>query len=232
MRRLLYFFFAAVFIIFAAGCDEEPDKGPAPRVIRVNVQHLWNLPGGEGWHVPSNAEIFVTFSKEMANESVVISLNNIPVSAVPYEKTVLMFALEREGEFELTITGEDLYGQELSPPYEPIKFTVVGMDVKLPEIVDDECEPENGAQEVDPEIRSFVVAFSERMFSVMVDSVFPEFPFSKELSADGRFLTIKLEDGYRLSNEMHVNIQFNAKDLMGHTMQKSEEYTFTTMRPL
>ena len=230
MRRCSWLLILAGFFAFISGCDEEPDKGPAPRVIRVSVEHLWNLPGGEGWHVPSNAEIFVTFSKEMANESVVISLNNIPVSAAPYEETVLIFTPEREGEFELAITGEDLYGQKLSPPYEPVKFTVVGLDAKLPELVNDECEPENGAQDVDPGIRSFVVAFSERMFSVMVDSVFPEFPFSKELSADGRFLTIKLENGYRLSSGMHVNIQFNAKDLIGHLMPKSEEYTFTTMR--
>lgn len=172
----------------------------------------------------------MTFSKEMANEFVVIGLNGVPVSATSYEDVVLMFSPEAEGEFELTITGEDLYGQELSPPYEPIRFTVVGPDVKLPEIVDDECEPENGAQEIDPGIKRFVIAFSERMFSVMVTSVFPEFPFSKELSADGRFLTIKLEDGYRLPNRAHVNIRFNAKDMIGNLMRDSEEYTFTTTR--
>ena len=228
MRKLLWFFFIGC-LAFIFGCDEDPDPGPTPEVLRVSVANVWQLPSAEGWGVPSNASIFVTFSKEMANDTVVISLNGVPVSATPYDDEMLEFTLEDEGEFELTITGEDIHGQMLEPPYEPISFTVVAPDVLMPRIVADECKPENGAQEVDPDIEQFIIAFSERMFVVMVNYTFPEFPFAKELSTDGKFLTIKFENGYRLSNGMHVNIQLSGKDLVGHLLQTSEEYSFTTV---
>lgn len=228
MRKLLWFFFIGC-LAFIFGCDEGSDPGPVPEVIRVSVDNVWELTSAEGWGVPSNASIFVTFSKEMANDTVVISLNGIPVSATPYDDETLTFTLEDEGEFELTITGEDIHGQTLEPPYGPISFTVVGPDVLMPYIVADECEPENGAQEVDTDIEQFIIAFSERMFMVIVNYTFPEFPFAKELSADGKFLTIKFENGYRLSNDMHVNVQLSGKDLVGHLLQPSEEYSFTTV---
>ena len=141
----------------------------------------------------------------------------------------ISFSQSPIGTLELSITGEDINGQKLDPPYEPIKFTVVGPDIKLPYIADDECKPENEAQEVDPDTEQFIIVFSERMFSVMVTYTFPEFPFTKELSADGRYLTIKLEDGYRLSGGMHVNIQLSGRDLVGHLIPASEEYSFTTI---
>ena len=140
MWRCSWLFILVGCLAFILGCDEESDPGPVPEVIRVSVENVWQLPSAEGWGVPSNASIFVTFSKEMANDTVAISLNSIPVSATPYDDETLEFTLEDEGGFELTITGEDIHGQTLEPPYEPISFTVVGPDVKMPHIVAEERE--------------------------------------------------------------------------------------------
>jgi hypothetical protein len=98
----------------------------------------------------------------MDPESIVITLNGVPVSVAHNNNKEFTFRLSGEGETELTIAGRDKYGQVLDPPYKPIKFTVLPLDTTPPEIVDDECVPRNGATGVDPStILKIVLVFSE-----------------------------------------------------------------------
>lgn len=163
----------------------------------------------------------------MKRESVAIILNGIPVAATSQDNITFEFLPPEEGEYELSITGEDTYGRPLDPPYLPIEFVVGSPDTIPPHIVDEECEPQNGTDWIFAEYVSyFVIAFSEPMAKVAVNRIEPDFLFEQELSPDRKFLTIELSK-YRLPNEVHVKIELVGVDMAGNKLE-SGKYSFIT----
>ena len=120
MRKACFLMLLSLYIL---GCGENNELEPAPKVLSVTVQ--------DGDSILPNTIIIVTFSKEMYPESVVITLNGIPVSVDHNNNKEFAFILYKEGEVELTIAGRDKHGQALDPPYKPIKFTVLPL-IRLP----------------------------------------------------------------------------------------------------
>jgi hypothetical protein len=218
-RYFCLLLFISILVMPGCGEDTEPEPEPSPIVLNVNVQ--------DGWEIPSNAIIVVEFSEEMDAESVAITLNGVPVSATSEDGVIFSFSIEGEGEFELAITGKSISGQTLYPEYEPIKFRAVDVDTTPPEIVDDECDPRNGAFgiHVDKYGELFVV-FSEPMSEVSLTAKSPDFPSQEQLSPDGRTLTIRFLR-YGLPIETVFTIELAGTDLGGNPLAETQ-YVFTT----
>jgi len=213
----LLVFLMICFIII--GCGEDVVPEPAPSVLSVSVQN--------GGKVPGNEAIMVTFSKEMDSESLAISLNDIQVLATSHDGIEFSFMPLEEGETELKITGRDISGQSLDPPYSAIKFTVA--EVIPPEILGAECRPKDGELDVEPGeyAKYLLVVFSEPMSEVDVINTKPEFNFTTELSEDGRSLKINFVK-FTMSNETQCSIKLSGRDLVGNAL-KDTDYSFVTV---
>ncbi len=223
MRRWLYATFAIILSVFMLSCDEDAETEPTTpttRVVSVGV--------AEGDEVACDAYITVIFSEMMNAGSVVISLNGTPVSATSTDGMTFKFQTGMEGEFELTIDGKDIYGNELDPPYEPIVFRVTAPDRTPPEISDLECDPMNGSMYVDPAgYTGVVIAFDEPMAEARVTSTEPEIRYTEELTDDGRNLVISFVQ-YSLPNETIFTVKLTGSDLAGNPLGIAE-YSFITL---
>ena len=132
----------------------------------------------------------------------------------------------------------DIFGQELEG-FEPINFTLVPPDYVRPFILGDECEPEDGETEVDPEEYSekLVIVFTEIVVDVEVVATQPQFPFTAEVNE--AIFTISFLDGYTMPYDTKFSIELSGADLagnsvMGYDIEKCEpkppEYSFTTKK--
>jgi hypothetical protein len=223
MKRSLRIFAlltAASMLIWIAGCggdDEEEEKGPPPEVSAISV--------AEGAELAGNTAITVSFSKAMESVDIAVSGATGTVSVVGKAATWTPSPDIPAGAHTLTGSGTDKEGQTVD--FGPVNFTAIAPDTTAPEIVDNKCDPKNGATGVDPADypETLIIVFSEAMAEAKVTATDPEFDQVAELSADT--LTITLMK-YSMPNETEFTITVEGTDLAGNDLATTE-YSFTTM---
>ena len=244
------FICAIGFFAFLSGCDretgEEADPGP-PKVTFVNLD--------EGGRLPGNAIIVVTFSSEMEWVKIAVSGadGNVHLSGSQAEWAAIdtnrlhppppydilsqpvgpCYGPMSPGPHTLTITGQNKSGQELEE-FKPISFFAVSLDCAPPAIYDKECDPVNGAADVDPQKYSekLVIKFHDLMAEVKVFQTEPEFPYTVEVSTDATELIISFTDGYTMPEKTRFTIELVGTDRAGNAFAswpKPEVYSFVTM---
>lgn len=137
MRERLYLLSVISLVVLLWGCgSEESDVKSLPRVVDVNVK--------EGMEYPDNMTIAVIFSKEMKSVKIDISGYDLGSTVFgPTNKTVTWTPSSHEipcgddtilvaefiplGIHTLTITGMDIYGNELEE-FTPINFKISAPD--------------------------------------------------------------------------------------------------------
>jgi len=248
LRKVLCLFFTISLLASLLGCGDEEDEQEPPRVTYVKWCDMHDL--READLIPV-ATINVGFSKAMGWVEVDVSgakgtthLNrdkaewvpHWPTKATPYDMLTQpadpCYSPISEGSHTLMITGRDKSGQELEG-FEPINFTVLPPECDPPGIYGSECDPRDGATNVDPQRyrEKIEVEFDEPMQEVRVFSTEPEFPYTAELAPDKRTLVISFADGYTMPAGTRFCIQLVGSDMAGimfGNWPEPEEYSFTT----
>ena len=109
IRKLFWFFFITGFLIFALGCDEnDPDDPKLPLDLEVTDTSI-----REGDTIVANMAITVNFNNEMVSAD--ISVSGASGNTVLQGKTAIWTPIPEmpAGSHELTVTGTDIFGQEL-----------------------------------------------------------------------------------------------------------------------
>ncbi len=237
-------YFSCLILIFGLlslllGCGEETDHDP--ELTPLEVVSVSPPPGGHYL----GCEVTITFSNAMESVEIVVDppLHHCVRTHTKFQGTTATWRaywslfLTNGIVVTLAVSGTDIYGQELEG-FAPISFTFFYPDTALPEIVGEQCDPENGAVAVDPKKYSekIIIAFSENMANVEVVSTHPEFPFTDELA--GNILTISFLDGYTMPYNTRFTIKLFGQDLAGNPMAGGydqenceplpSEYSFTT----
>jgi hypothetical protein len=244
MREVLCLFFTISILASLSGCGDEEDEQEPPRVTYVSI--------GEGDIAPSYVVITVRFSKEMEwveiNVSEVAGITYLltrnkaewrvkwPRIPSPYDilsqTAYPWYGPIPEGSHTLMITGRDRSGEELEG-FEPINFTVIPPGHSPPGIYGSECDPRDGATNVDPQQykEKLVIGFNESMSEVKVLSTEPEFPYTAELIAEARKLIISFAQGYTMPEGTAFRIELVGVDLTNTAFDswpEPEVYSFTT----
>jgi len=231
MKRLLSIFgllTAALMVLMFIGCggdDDDDDALPEPTVTNISVT--------EGAEVAGNATITVTFSRKVDDGNVSISVSGA-AGAVTWDAAGKVATWTPSGNIPagahtLTVSGSAADDQAIGGTTS-VNFTATAPDIIPPEIVDASCDPENGADGVDPADigEAIVIVFSEACKDVKVNSVTPEdMKTVNELSADGKTFTMTFQK-YEIGNEVEVDVELVGTDLAGNAL-KSGTYGFTTM---
>jgi hypothetical protein len=231
MKRLLSIFgllTAALMVLMFIGCggdDDDDDALPEPTVTNISVT--------EGAEVAGNATITVTFSRKVDDGNVSISVSGA-AGAVTWDAAGKVATWTPSGNIPagahtLTVSGSAADDQAIGGTTS-VNFTATAPDSTPPEIVDASCDPENGADGVDPADigEAIVIVFSEACKDVKVNSVTPEdMKTVNELSADGKTFTMTFQK-YEIGNEVEVDVELVGTDLAGNAL-KSGTYGFTTM---
>ena len=188
IKRLFCLFLAINLLGFISGCGEDIDQEP-PKVLyvilgsRVPTERIVKYIINEGDSIKGNFPITVVFSKKMAGVNIAVS-DAEGTTTVAGEKAIWTPRKPMSlGQHTLTVTGADIFGQELEE-FTPLNFLVEVYDDRLfPMIVDDKCNPKNGAIGVDPRDypEKLIVTFDKSLMIVEVVATQPVFPFTLEI---------------------------------------------------
>ncbi|MBD3184139.1 hypothetical protein GF312_17780, partial [Candidatus Poribacteria bacterium] len=148
MKRFLRIFallMAASMLIWLVGCggddEEEEETGPAPTVTSVSIT--------EGAQVAGNQSITVTFSKAVASATITVTGATGTTTVAGKTATWTPTGEIPPGAHTMTVSAEDSAGQALEGAV-PINFTAVAPDNTPPDLDAGSCDPEDGADGVDP----------------------------------------------------------------------------------
>lgn len=226
----IIFVIIASFILGGCGEDIDDDWGEAP---------CWrNLCSGTSTfqgEVASNAKIIVEFWPHV--DYARIDVSNCKGSTIidgPYSTRAIWTPLEdmNLGDYELVIdasyTEDGVRCMLLESFAGPHSFTVIGPDGTTPKIIGTECEPKNGATDVDPyrdRYKWFEVKFSEWLLKAQVTEIGPKWEIRENIAGDALELYFGL-----LPYDTKFTITLNAADLAGNIVET--EYSFTTIKKL
>jgi len=236
-RKALLLAVVSSAFLFLTGCDEgTEDEGEGPCYPRLCVDYISFRNSGE---VPSNAGIVVEFTNNVFLVEISISDaagftfrdGNESYRAIwmPLKDLPL-------GDHEMTIDAE--YGICKLERFTSAHFLVVGPDESPPGISDAECEPKNGATDVNPEDylnwEWLRIGFSEPMLMARVLTVDPALDFHQNMSRNVLlFKFLKKEIPYDKIQKMPYDTKFRITlrgvDLAGNELATTE-YSFTTMK--
>lgn len=210
--RILALLMAASMLLWIAGCGDDDDDDDCADNVPPTV-----VLSPAGGNIASNTVISATCSKVV--DTLTVSGGVVATSA---DNKVWTFSLP-EGSQSITVDATDSCGDSGSASG---TYTVSAPDTTAPEIDDGGCDPENGADGVDPaDVEEIVIKFSEPLGSAEVTNFEPEANIDSEL--DGDTLTISFLGGFSLGNEQEVVVELDIEDLAGNTA--SVEYEFATM---
>jgi hypothetical protein len=214
---------AASMLFWLAGCggdddDDECDENVAPKVASVSPN------GGD---VFANSVITVSLSKVV--DSVTITMGGAAVTPTSADNKVFTFSPPAEGANQaLAITAEDACGDGLDPAFAGVTFNVGAIDPDPPVLAGDKCDPKDGADGVDPAgYEAITIVCNENLASADIVSVEPEIDPAPAVEVDGDTVTLAFLGGYKLSNEMEVEIVLSVTDLAANSAELT--YSFTTM---
>ncbi|MFC1717341.1 FlgD immunoglobulin-like domain containing protein, partial [Candidatus Poribacteria bacterium] len=187
-----------------------------PRVVAVSIT--------EGQEIFPNATITVTFGQEMETANINVTGATGTTTVAGRTATWTPTGYMPQGGHTLTVDGTDIDGQGVVG-FTPINFAALAPDTTVPKIVDDKCDPKNGATDVDisDPPREIAIVFSEVMSEARVIAVDPELDFSEKMSGD----TLTLTSWY-MSKETEYTITLSGNDLSGNDLATTQ-YSFTTM---
>ena len=136
---ILALLMAASMLFWLAGCGGDDDDDDCSENVAPKV----NSVAPNGGPVSLNSTITVTLSK--AVDSASITLGGAAITANTSDNKVYTFTPTAEGTGQaLAITAEDSCGDGLDPAFAGASFDVAPLDDVDPELLGDDCEPENG----------------------------------------------------------------------------------------
>jgi hypothetical protein len=221
MKRLLRIFallMAASMLIWIAGCgDDDDDDAEEPAAV------LQSTTPAEGGSQPGNSAVVFMFDKPISTAAVAGATGTTAVQGI--QVTFTPTAPYPSGSVTLTLTGTDAAGNDVTAS---VSYSATAVDEDPPELAGGDCDPEDGADGVDPADYPEVIeiAFNEALSEAKITGADPEFKSSDELSDDGTKLIVTFLQ-YSMPNEQEFNITVTATDLAGNEAELS--YSFTTM---
>jgi len=210
--RILVLLTAVSMLLWIAGCGGDDDDDDCADNVAPEV--TLSPAGGD---VFSNSIITATCNKVV--DSLTVSGG---ITATSSDNKVFTFSLP-EGSQSITVTATDACGDtgEASGTY-----SVGAPDTTPPELDGGACEPEDGADGVDPaDVEEIVLKFSEELSGAELTNFEPEGNVTAEL--DGDTVTIQFLGNFSLGNEQEVVVEMTIEDLANNTADI--EYGFTTM---
>lgn len=208
--RIFALLMAASMLLWIAGCgdDDDDDDDDCTDNVAPTVTIAPN-----GGQVAAGQSITVTFSKPVTATATGATLAG---SGAAYT-----FSLTADG--TVTVTGTDDCDGTVSAS---ATFTVGAADTDAPELVGDDCDPEDGDDGVDPaDVEEIVLVFNETIAAADVDSIEPDTAVTADV--DGDTVTINFLGDFSLGNEQEVEVEITVEDASGNTA--TIDYSFTTM---
>lgn len=210
----------ALMVFIMIGCGSSDDtKTVTPPTLKSSSPAA----GGE---VAANATITLTFDKSMKD----VTVNGTAATVSGATATWKPAAALPTGPVTLTIDGNSADGGKLATA--TLALTVKAADTTAPDIDGAKSVPANGATGLDPAtISDITIVFTEPMSAdTKVDSYAPsDAKFNPAMAADGLSMKISFLGGYKLGNEVTVDVKLIGADLAGNPL-KTTDYTFTTMK--
>lgn len=204
-----------VFVMIGCGGDEEEEGDTtAPEFVSASP--------ASGAEIAANAQVTLTFSETMG--SVTVTGGTVTLSG---KTAVVAPAGGAWASGSLTVTGEDKAGNALAAV--SLTYTLKAADSTAPKIDDAACSPKNGASGVDPaSVAEIKIVFNETMSEAKVEAAGDlDGKISPEFDGD-KTLTCKFLGGFKLGNEMEIELTIAGKDSAGNALSTTS-YTFATM---
>lgn len=211
--RAFILLIAALALLCLAGCGED-DDGICDLTENVAPTVTLSPSGGD---IFTNTIIVATCSKVV--DSLTVSSGAIAFSV---DNKVWTFSLQGGTEHSITVVCIDGCGDSGSATG---IYNVWELIDPYPEIKGAECNPGNGAEDIDPaDVSEIILVFNYNLSNAEITSFEPEADISSEL--DGDVLTISFLGGYSLPSKQRVVIELTVENLAGNTAVV--EYSFTT----
>lgn len=210
-----------VFIMIGCGSDTTETTVTNPKLVSTTP--------ASGGTIAANGTFTMAFDKPMSSVTVTGAAGTVTLGDgknVTWKPTGTL----PTGALTLTISGTSTDKGKLDDT--SVSLTVQAADTTPPDIDGAASVPANGATGLDPAtVTNITIAFTEAMDpnTTKLDSITPtDIKHSEALSADGKSLVISFLGGYKLGNEMTIDIKLVGTDLAGNAL-KTTNYTFTTM---
>lgn len=224
LLSILTLLMAASMLFWLAGCGGEEEADECKDVPAPSVKSVSPASG----NIASNSVITVTFSK--AVESATFTINGTAVTATSADNKVFTFQAGQEGALTLAIEATDNCDQGLDPAFPGASYTASAPDTVAPKLAGSKCDPKDGADGVDPTgYTEITIVCDEALDSAktQVASVEPEISPAPSVEVSGDTVKLVFLGGYKLSNEMEVEVKLTAVDLAGNSADLT--YSFATM---